>query len=135
MASWANGLVEASLICGESHERCEIDWRVDDSVQRSYFVELASSRGKISGSGPDLFEALGEVRRQLEAAGCLLAVQGSRLDAYPSGMARDMSGGEQVYVLTMGRPAEPSDLVDTLAESDPGHLATVDDRSASSTNG
>jgi hypothetical protein len=32
----------------------------------------------------------------------MVAVQGSRRDTYPSGMARDMGGGMRIYVLRPG---------------------------------
>ena len=43
--------------------------------------------------------ALVRLRRQLEPNGLMVAVQGSRRDTYPSGMARDMGGGLQVYIM------------------------------------
>ncbi|GAA4924714.1 hypothetical protein LX16_0042 [Stackebrandtia albiflava] len=77
-------------------------------------------------TGPDLFEALVALRRDLETDGWLPAVQGARRDAYPSGMARDMGGGERIHLLHTGRPASTADLVDTLAPvADVGLLATV----------
>lgn len=122
------GIVNARLVCGGSTEPCKVAWRLELWAEDTYFVELTSGRGQFDGSGSDLFEALVVVRRQLESIGCLLAVQGSRLDAYPSGMGRDMGGGRRIYVMTMGRPADAADLVDTLAEADPSQLATVEEQ-------
>lgn len=65
-----------------------------------YRVELLTRLGSYGGpytaTGPDMFEALVRLRRQLEPEGLMIAVQGSRRDTYPSGMARDMGGGERI---------------------------------------
>ena len=58
----------------------------------SYRVELVTRLGNYTCpytvTGPDMFEALVGVRRQLEPDGLMIAVQGARRDTYPSGMAR-----------------------------------------------
>jgi hypothetical protein len=55
-----------------------------------------------SARGPDLFEALCALRRQLEPLGIRICVSGARIDVYPSGMSRDMGGGQMAYLL--GKP-------------------------------
>jgi hypothetical protein len=60
----------------------------------------------------------------------MVAVQGSRRDAYPSSMARDMGGGMQVYILRPGLPGRREDLVKTLDDASPGQIATVDEQQA-----
>lgn len=86
--------------------------------------------GPYAAAGPDMFEALVRLRRQLEPEGWAIAVQGARRDAYPSGMARDMGGGFRTYLLRPGRKASVSDLVDTLADAPVALLATVDEQRA-----
>ena len=81
-------------------------------------------------TGPDMFEALVRLRRQLEPDGMMVAVQGSRRDTFPSGMARDMTGGLQVYAMRPGRNARMKDLVGTLDDAPPDQLATVDEQRA-----
>jgi phage tail tape-measure protein len=56
----------------------------------------------------------------------VVAVQGARRDTYPSGMARDMGGGMQVYVTRPGRHARREDSVKTLDDAPPDQIATVD---------
>lgn len=58
----------------------------------------------------------------------MVAVQGSRRDTYPSGMARDMGGGMQVYIMRPGLRARREDLVATLDDAPPGQLATIDEQ-------
>ncbi|MGH8879900.1 MAG: hypothetical protein ACRD0P_21540 [Stackebrandtia sp.] len=102
-----------------------LSWRVG----ADYRITVdGPGRGR-EATGPDLFAALAGLRRQLEAEGWRIAVQGARLDTYPSGMARDMGGGRRVYVLHMGRAAASGDLVDTLDPvDDASPLATVDEQ-------
>ena len=77
-----------------------------------------------------MFEALVRLRRQLEPDGLTIAVQGSRRDTYLSGMARDMGGGMQVYIMRPGLPGRREDLVKTLDDASPDQIATVDEQRA-----
>jgi hypothetical protein len=65
--------------------------------------------------GPDLFEALLEARRQLEARSLLLCCSGARKDVWPSGMSGQMTGGRSAYVHTPGRRPGFDDMVDIFA--------------------
>ena len=85
----------------------------------------------VRGEGPDLFEALASVRRDLEPHGMMLACNGSRQDVFPSPMLRQATMGRHAYVLTMPRSRErpPAvDIFDTVPES--SVLATVDEQRA-----
>lgn len=77
-----------------------------------------------------MFETLVRLRRQLEPDGLMVAVQGARRDTWASGMARDMGGGMQVYVIRPGLPARPEDLVETLDDPPPDQMAAVDEQQA-----
>ena len=105
-----------------------------DGPMPSYQVELATRLGNYicpyTATGPDMFEALVRLRRQLEPDGLMIAVQGARGDTYPSGMARDMGGAMQVYVMQAGRRARREDLVGTLDNAPADRLATVDEQRA-----
>ena len=57
--------------------------------------------------GSDLFAALQIVRRQLDAQGLLVAVQGARRQAWASGMQRDMSGAHRIYLRELRREVDP----------------------------
>ena len=115
------------LVRGDEFDHCRLQWWRDVSQARDrYTLQLSYRHGLVSGDGPDMFEALVQVRRQIEANGWLIAVQGARRDTYPSGMARDMGGGEKVYILRSGEQTRLEDLVDTIASADPSIIATVD---------
>src|SRR5262245_19229026 len=93
-----SGLLSTSHIAG----RCRID---------------LSYRGRaISAEAADYFEALCDIRRQLEKERLIPFCYGASLNVYPSGMARDMGAGRKAYKLTFGKHARPGDLVDILAE-------------------
>ena len=90
-----------------------------------------------SALGPDLFDALCDLRRQLESTGIRICVSGARTDAYPSGMSRDMGGGRMVYLLHRpGRlrrllrlPAwRPGKLVDLFSSAPCGLVGSVDEQ-------
>jgi len=105
-----------------------------DGPVPTYRIELVIRAGNYTcpytATGSDMFMALVRLRRQLEPDGLMVAVQGSRRDTYPSGMARDMGGGMQVYILRRGQPGRPEDLVKTLEDAPPDQMATVDDQRA-----
>jgi hypothetical protein len=119
--------VQVTLVRGDERQSAWVHWRWWWANNHdNYEMTLEWSGPVLTSTAPDVFEALVHIRRQLEPLGWLVAVQGSRLDAYPSGMARDMGGGERIYVLRPGEQARLSDLVDTMAPADPQCLATVD---------
>ncbi len=105
-----------------------------DGPVPTYRIELVTRLGSYTcpytATGPDMFEALVRLRRQLEPDGLMVAVQGSRRDTYPSGMARDMGGGMQVYVMRPGLGARGEDLVKTLDDAPPDQIATVGEQQA-----
>jgi hypothetical protein len=121
---------------GDQHHHAQLRGWLDghDGPIPIYRIELRTRLGSYGGpytaTGPDLFEALVRLRRQLEPEGLALAIQGSRRDTYPSGMARDMGGGERIHVLRPGRGAHLDDLVETFADAPVDQLATVDEQRA-----
>lgn len=96
------------------------------SGPRDFQVALDRPTGTVHGRGPDLFDALVDVRRQLEVDGWLLALQGARRDTFPSGMTREMAGGARVYVLRVGEQAR--DTVGTFDDAPAELLGTVEEQ-------
>ena len=62
----------------------------------------------------DVFERLLALRAEVEPGGLLLCYNGSRRDAWASGMARDMGGGYSVYLLAGVAEGERPPLAATL---------------------
>lgn len=106
-----------------------------DGPVPTYRIELVTRLGSYTcpytATGPDMFEALVRLRRQLEPDGLMVAVQGSRRDTYPSGMARDMGGGMRVYVMRPGLHGRREDLLNTLEDAPHDQIATVEEQRAS----
>ena len=76
-------------------------------------------------SGPDLFEALRNLRRLVDPLGFRLAFNGARRDAWASGMQRDMGEGRDVYLLEPGQTDQvgtlgtaPIELIGSVAEQE-----------------
>lgn len=84
--------------------------------------------GERTFTGEDLFEAMIALRRELEARGSRLLCAGARIDAFPSGMAREMSGARKIYIHRLGYPAKLSDLIDIFDPTEESTVATVEEQ-------
>jgi hypothetical protein len=115
------------LLRGDERQQGVIDWvRQPRSMPDSLFrARLEWSGEPIDVSANDMFEALVKIREQLELHGWFVAVQGARVDTFPTMLQREATGGMNVHVIHMGTPARSRDVVETLAEADPSKLATV----------
>jgi hypothetical protein len=80
--------------------------------------------------GGDLFDCLCKLRTELDKLGIKLLCNGSRIDAYPSRMSRDMGGAKKVYLLTMGQQGRLEDLVDIFDEAPAERIGTVEEQKA-----
>jgi hypothetical protein len=67
--------------------------------------------GNITCQASDYFEAMCQVRNQLEAEGWRPLCYGSSRNVYPSGMCRSMGLGLKAYKMQLGRRAALADLV------------------------
>ena len=73
---------------------------------------LCDYRGKvISSEAADYFEALSNIRLELEKESLIPFCYGASLNVFPSGMARDMGQGKAAYKMEMGKPAGRESLV------------------------
>ena len=94
------------------------------SSMSPWFIESPFDSAK-KYEGDDLFQCLQDLRIDLAKQGAKLLCNGARIDAYPSRMARDMSGAKQVYVLHKGKQANLSDLVDIFGDAPADCVSTV----------
>ena len=76
----------------------------------------------------DVFEGLLELRRQVESTGVAVCCNGSRRNAWASGMARQMGGGWIVYLLEEGQPA--TQRANTFDAAPPEDVVQVADQVA-----
>lgn len=79
-------------------------------------------------AGWDLFECLTLLRLDLERQGVFLLCQGARVDVYPSGMQRDMGGGQVAYRMIMGKNADLEDEVNIFEVTTDERLGTVEEQ-------
>jgi hypothetical protein len=105
-----------AIVPGLPHRQCRLTFRHDD--------------GEITGEAFDYFEAMCQIRNQLEAIGYRPACYGASRNVYPSGMARDMGRGLKAYKLYLGRVSTRSDLVGIFATGGDLDLVSVEDQRA-----
>jgi len=92
-------------------------------------LEMEEAVGqRLRAEANDLFDCLVQIRSDLEREGAKVLCNGARLDAYPSGMARDMGGGRKVYLMRMGEAARLEDLVNTFDVAPIETIASVADQ-------
>lgn len=94
-----------------------------------WFINFySSSLGSYTINGDDLFDTLCNLRIKLEQGGWYILCSGARIDAYPSRMSRQMSGGQKLYILETGKPASIQDLVDIFQPSSADKVGTVNEQ-------
>ena len=107
------------------------DVEVDANGGPPYEIVLRSSAvGAIRGHGDDLIECLRQVRERIEPSGWRLLCNGSRRDAYASGMQRDMLGGAALYLLRPGTEASTNDVVPTFGPAPESSVGTLQEQEA-----
>jgi hypothetical protein len=77
----------------------------------------------------DLFEALRELRRQLEPEAISVCCQGARPNAWSSSMQRDMGVGHHTYLTEIGLAGRPPQT-QTLAPAPCAEVGTVAEQDA-----
>lgn len=120
--AWAQRLLDVKDLNGKLRA-CSLYF----STEPPWRVTLMLNGGTaIEHAGSDLFECLVALRRELEHDGLLLCCQGARLDVYPSGMARQSSGGRLAYQIPGNRKPTRDDVVDIFDPADPSTVGSVD---------
>lgn len=115
------------LVRSDERQHAVLHWAPRDQGggRQQYRMLLEWSGTPIQADADDLFEALVRIREQLERHDWFVAVQGSRLDAYPTATQRETDAGLSVHITRLGEPATPDDVAETFAEADPITLATA----------
>lgn len=76
----------------------------------------------------NLFQALAQVREDLELRGLKPAVEGACIDVYPSRMALDMGGGRRAYRWSGGGRPATVDIFDDVPPEGRARLASVNEQ-------
>jgi len=100
------GMVERDVPVLSSDGSEEV-WRLSFAMDPPWTVALKGPRTgeERRATGEDLYESLTQICRDLEKVGKLLCINASRVDARPSPMLRQATGGGAVYLLSSRRPA------------------------------
>lgn len=109
---------------GVTHEATVSWWA--EGMRWAVSVE-SSAFGTVEARADDAFEALCQVRAELEPSGWRLGVTGALAHVWPSGMARDQGGGLRAYRMTAEQVGE---LVDTFAPVDPATVSALAEQRA-----
>jgi hypothetical protein len=102
------------------------DFDIEVSIRAPWTLVFQAFDGTIRRlQARDLFEALQEMRKELEIAGCQLLCAGARHDVTPSSMSRSMGGGRKAFIVHIGRPADRAEMVDIFEYAEPAVVGTV----------
>lgn len=92
-----------------------------------WYLELkipGGIRKKVEGN--DLFDCFQKIRKLHN--NYVFLCHGSRINVFPSRMARQMSGGLQAYVMTKGKQARQKDLVNIFEHADSNQFGTPEEQ-------
>ncbi|MFN3151140.1 hypothetical protein [Bremerella sp.] len=97
---------------------------------RRCLLTLECELGHFHASDWNYFDALCQIREELEPIGWRPRCYGACENVYPSNMCRDMGQGMVAYRNEIGRPAEHEHLVEIFATSPEIVPASVDEQRA-----
>jgi len=122
--------IPVTLVANDGSHQCGefVLWEESPDDSEKVKLELSFKSHSFTSVESDFFEALRDIRRQLEPLGFRPKCFGSCRNAYPSPMALDMGPGLKVYLLRLGSPAKLSDLVPIFDSSDDIILASVEEQ-------
>ncbi|QYX78525.1 hypothetical protein [Streptomyces akebiae] len=113
---------EISLVAhdGEKTGRLLAEFKGSDYTVRVTCGSLSSRH-----TAWNLFQALAQVREDLEQHGLKPAVEGACIDVYPSRMALEMGGGRRAYHWAGGGRPATVDIFDDVPPADHARLVSV----------
>ncbi len=115
-----------TVVVGERTEQ----WRLQkDTItpHASYQLTIWSPEARSwTAEASDVFDCLLELRKQIEPIGAHICCNGSRRDAWASGMQRDMGQGLVVYLLDGVQPKERPPQVNTLDPAPATEVVSVE---------
>ena len=121
--SWIQTMIEKEVALIDSNNRL-IKGKVSYSNDLPCHLELdINSRRKFQSDGEDVFQCLQMIRLDLENQGIKILCNGARKNVSPSGMGRQMSNGQKIYVLNLGQSA--TELVDIFDPAEVTEIGTV----------
>lgn len=94
----------------------------ENNIKIKFFL----NKTVIEKEAENYFEALIELRMELEKMNIKLLCKGCCKNVYPSGMLLSMGTGRKAYALTYGKPAKVDSLVDIFDSCSIEEYGTID---------
>jgi hypothetical protein len=104
------------------------DFSFDEDAVGDATLMFKLAEETFSATASDFFEAMCQIRRQLELLGWRPVCYGRSKNVYPSGMCRDMGRGLKAYKFSLGRPGSIKDLVSIFDTGEDIEPASVDEQ-------
>jgi hypothetical protein len=114
------------MLIGNLKTQGSISYSLTDNNEAQ--IILSYEQRVLAQIAKDFFEALCLIRLQLEAENIIILCNGSRYDAYPSGMSRQMSNGLALYIHKLGEPSKRQDLVNIFDRADMELISSVSEQ-------
>ncbi|MDL2302371.1 hypothetical protein LJC58_08450 [Lachnospiraceae bacterium OttesenSCG-928-D06] len=113
----------------KKHGEIEL-WEYDEKVEYEddVKIKLYINSDTITKYSDNFFEALIEIRKELESLGINLLCRGCCTKVYPSAMLLSMGSGRKAYKLTIGEPATNNMLVDIFESCDEKDYGTIEEQ-------
>lgn len=105
-------IFEVKFAGPEGVQRCKIEVEYTHPSTPMFMAFSARGMERVVFQGADLFECIKGVRRHLGGMSMLLLCNGARIDAYPSGMSRQMGRARKVCIVELGKPGTQEGVVD-----------------------
>ncbi|WP_326599175.1 hypothetical protein [Streptomyces sp. NBC_01803] len=103
---------------------------VSSSSEREYLVRISYDAHAVEHTAWNLFDALVQVRRDLERESLRPAVEGACRNVYPSRMAREMGGGRRAYKWSGGGRPATVDIFDEVPAKEHDRLVYPEEQLA-----
>lgn len=105
-------------------------WEYDEKDEREDEVKIKFhiNHDIITKYSDNFFEALIEIRKELELLGINLLCKGCCKAVYPSAMLLSMGSGRKAYKLTLGKPATNDMIVDIFEGCDEKEYGTIEEQ-------
>jgi hypothetical protein len=103
---------------------------LDTRKRGGWILAVASGLVNKDFLGMDLVDCLTKFRTEMESQGCLVVCNGTRKNAFISGMSRDIGGGRTCYLLELGKKFSPREMVLVLGSANPADVGTIEEQRA-----
>lgn len=114
------------LVCGKEQDGSIQTYEYENNVE----IVLRADDIFITKLADNFFEALIEVRKELEKKEIKLLCKGCCRNVYPSAMLLGMGSGRKAYSLVIGQQAKLSSLVDIFELCPKDEYASIDEQYA-----